>query len=98
MERIVSATLDNRTKNVNRRLCLSNRRVEWQSRSGSIALDEYADDVCVRTITVGTKREVADFLHAMMVGIDLFHSPDFPHPSRVTASGPDYVTGLHPTV
>lgn len=27
--------------------------------------------ICQSTLTVGTKREVADFLHAMMVGIDL---------------------------
>ncbi len=27
--------------------------------------------ICQSTITVGTKREVGEFLHAMMVGIDL---------------------------
>lgn len=30
----------------------------------------------VRTLTCGTKREVADFLHAIMVGIDLSRSAD----------------------
>lgn len=34
---------------------------------------------CLRTITVGTKREVGEFLHAMMVGIDLSRTPvEFP--------------------
>lgn len=77
-------TLDNlkaRCENVNRRLEGTGRFVMVQGRNGYIGLDEYAErlDVgdrtyphqMVRNITCGTKREVGDFLHAMMVGIDL---------------------------
>lgn len=80
-ERITRANLDERAANVNRRLAGTGRYVEVQGRNGYVALDEYAVTVltdgrprpnqCVRNITVGTTREVGDFLHAMMVGIDL---------------------------
>ena len=72
-ERITATTLDARVENLNRRLELSGRFVMWNQRNGSVGLDEYrvCDDACIRTLTVGTKREVADFLHAMMVGIDM---------------------------
>jgi hypothetical protein len=81
-DRITKKQLDERVKNLNRRLnpTLTDstipfheeaRYVQIQGRNGYTALDEYQGLACVRTITVGTKREVADFLHAMMVGIDL---------------------------
>jgi hypothetical protein len=70
-DRITNKTLDNRVENLNRRLCLTDRHVEWNARSGNIGLDEYRGRDCIRTLAVGTKREVADFLHAMMVGIDM---------------------------
>jgi hypothetical protein len=81
-ERITKADLYARVRNVNRRLnpdvspMQHSRYVNVEERNGSTALDEWKrteaeGHVCVRTITVGTKREVAEFLHAMMVGIDL---------------------------
>jgi len=81
MERITKDTLNQRAQNVNRRLrpegapaSVREHHVYPEYRNGHVALDEYRDGACVRTITVGTKREVADFLHAMMVGIDLSRS------------------------
>jgi len=76
------ADLATRTQNVNRRLrpegvgamehvYAGGVYVQVGYRNGHVALDEYRGTVCTRTITVGTKREVAEFLHAMMVGIDL---------------------------
>jgi len=81
MDRITKDVLNERVRNVNRRLNPGKTPVEFdryvltQGRNGATALDEYRREgtkmVCLRTITVGTKREVAEFLHAMMVGIDL---------------------------
>jgi len=77
MERITIDGVRERAVNVNRRLIGSGRGVVAEQRNGYVALDEYSVteentfDACLRTITVGTKREIADFLHAMMVGIDL---------------------------
>jgi len=84
MERITKQTLHARMGNVNRRLNPGKSVEEWahhgryvyvEFRDGAVALDEYLGTSCIRTITVGTKREVADFLHAMMVGIDLSRAP-----------------------
>jgi hypothetical protein len=71
MERITQKTLDLRVGNVNRRLEGTGLSVNAQSRNGWTGLDEYRDGKVQRMITAGTKREVADFLHAMMVGIDM---------------------------
>lgn len=86
-DRLTLADIAQRCDNVNRRLAGSGRYVAAQGRNGYIGLDEYAhrleiagavhNDQLVRTITVGTKREVGDFLHAMMVGIDLSRSEDW---------------------
>ena len=63
--------INTRCDNVNHRLT-NGRRVVAQGRNGYIGLDEFdASGSMVRTITCGTKREVGEFLHAMMVGIDL---------------------------
>jgi hypothetical protein len=84
-ERMTRANLEERAKNLNRRIESTGRKVIVQGRNGYWGLDEYAvehDDsfparfnipkfTMLRTITTGTKREVGDFLHAMMVGIDL---------------------------
>lgn len=81
--RTTIADVTARVRNVNRRLnpgmeaaeyLSTGRYVLTQTRNGSTALDEYQGRVLVRTITVGTKREIYDFLHAMMVGIDLSRS------------------------
>jgi hypothetical protein len=69
-ERITRADVDTRCENLNRRLT-NGRQVQAQGRNGYIGLNEYDGGSVVRTITVGTTREVGDFLHAMMVGIDL---------------------------
>ena len=75
---ITKETLNQRMQNVNRRLrpegasfTALGHHVYVEYRNGHAALDEYRDGACLRTLTVGTKREVADFLHAMMVGMDL---------------------------
>lgn len=70
-ERITQRDIDARVGNVNRRLAPSGLSVYAQGRNGYTGLDEYRDGQCQRTIMAGTKREVADFLHAMMVGIDM---------------------------
>lgn len=84
MERITREDLDTRAANLNRRIEGTGHFVVVEGRNGYFGLDEYefgaerfapngttASGAAIRTITVGTKREVADFLHAMMVGIDL---------------------------
>lgn len=84
-ERITLKDLDERCANLNRRIESTGRRVGCQGRNGYIGLDEYRLDdsnprtrySMVRTITCGTKREIGDFLHAMMVGIDLSRSEDW---------------------
>ena len=71
-ETITRLTLDARCENLNRRLRPTGRHVELQNRNGYVAIDEYRGaGFCVRTITAGTKREIANFLHAMMVGMDM---------------------------
>ncbi len=73
-ERITRATVDARLENLNRRLESRGSAVRWsvQGRNGYIGLDRMraSDGAMLATITVGTKREVADFLHAAMVAID----------------------------
>lgn len=79
-DRITHEDVEARVANVNRRIASTGRRVVAERRNGYIGLDEYAvqggttELACQRTITVGTKREVAEYLHAMMVGIDLSRS------------------------
>ena len=80
-ERITNETLKARVHNVNRRLMYTDTILLTEGRNGHTALDEgrKSDGAIIRTVTCGTKREIADFLHAMMVGIDLYnkepHSP-----------------------
>jgi hypothetical protein len=82
MARYTNADLDERCANVNRRIESTGREVRAQGRNGYVGLDEYtADGSMVRTITAGTKREVAEFLFAMMIGIDLSQVQP-PHPRR----------------
>jgi hypothetical protein len=71
-ERITNETIRARLHNVNRRLAKTD--VVWvtQGRNGAVAIDRgrRSDGAILSTITVGTKREVADFLHAAMVALD----------------------------
>jgi hypothetical protein len=80
-ERITRANVDARCANVNRRMASrgSVYRYAVEGRNGGIGLDRcYADSpdnavpgsTIVSTVTFGTKREIADFLHAMMVALD----------------------------
>lgn len=91
---ITKDDLNARTQNVNRRLrpegvsaidhrASGGRYVLHEYRNGAVALDEYRGTSCIRTITVGTKREIYDFLHAMMVGIDLSRADDVPDPEAL---------------
>ena len=88
-ERLNMGHLRERALNVNRRLVGTGRAVVVEQRNGHVGLDEYSVvteylsgaekagqrlDSCLRTIMCGTKREVGEFLHAMMVGIDLSRS------------------------
>jgi hypothetical protein len=74
-ERITRANVDERCANVNRRMEQRGSIVRYaaQGRNGYIGLDRYhAGETwnMQSTVTCGTKREVAEFLHAMMVALD----------------------------
>ena len=89
MERITRAHLEARAGNLNRRLVQSGRRVEVQGRNGATSLDEHDDRGCIRLLAAGTKREMADHLHAMMQGIDLYQvTPEGGEAARVSAGLP----------
>lgn len=68
-ERLAIARL--RVSGLNRRIESTGRHVEIQQRNGHVALDEYRGESCVRLITVGTASEIATYLDAMIVGVDL---------------------------
>jgi len=71
MERIGIKDVEARVENLNRRLP-NGRHLVAQGRNGYIGLDEYdASGSMVRTVTCGSKHEVADWLFAAMQGIDL---------------------------
>lgn len=76
MERITRQNLDDRCANVNRRMAEGNSRYRYavQGRNGYIGLDRYIAGESYwnnqSTVTVGTKREIGEFLHAMMVALD----------------------------
>ena len=72
-ERITRANLDERVRNLNRRMEQhgSKYRYHVEHRYDYYAIDRYVEDVCVSTVIAGcTKREIADFLHAGMVVLD----------------------------
>lgn len=77
-DRVTIETLKARCHSVNHRLANTDSIVFFQGRNGGYGLDEgrKSDGATIRTLTFGTKREVADFLHAMMVGIDLARTGD----------------------
>jgi len=63
MNRITQLQLDTKAAHVSG--MLRGLRVEVQRRNGSTALDLYEGTSCVQLLTVGTARQVADFLDAM---------------------------------
>lgn len=83
MERITRQNVEDRVDNVNRRMESRGSSVRYtaEGRNGYIGLDriritpEQPGRLGERwhiesTVTCGTKREVAEFLHAMMVALD----------------------------
>lgn len=76
-DRVTTDTVIARCDNVNRRMESrgSTIRYSFEGRNGYIALDalKVADEpepYMLRTVTVGTKREIADYLSAMIVALD----------------------------
>lgn len=77
MERVTRQNVEERVANVNRRMSDRGAVVRYaaEGRNGHIGLDRIVlrdgEWVGVQaTVAVGTKREIADFLHAMMVALD----------------------------
>ncbi len=71
MEPVTKENLQARAANYNARIAASGRHIEVQGRNGGFSIDEYRGTECLRHIRAGTKREMYEFLHAMMVGYDL---------------------------
>ena len=80
-ERITRQNVDDRCRNLNRRMIELGARVGYiaEGRNGYIGLDRYevieqnsgyTYGACLSNVVCGTKREIADFLHAMMVALD----------------------------
>lgn len=74
MERITIKHVEARCENVNRRLEARGSLYRWevQGRNGHVCLDRIRDEdgATLATIRVGSKREISDFLHAAIVGMD----------------------------
>lgn len=82
-DRITRKNVEERVANVNRRMEERGSLIRYQAegRNGYIGLDRIRVDAprlgqlgerwsVQSTVTVGTKREVGEFLHAMMVALD----------------------------
>lgn len=70
---ITLANLYARCENLNRRHENLGTRVRYsvQGRNGYIGLDRYdVDGSMIENMRCGTKREIGEFLHAMMVALD----------------------------
>ena len=70
-ERVTIETVRARVANLNRRLDGVRASVVVERRNGYVALDEYDGETCMRTLVVGSTREISEYVHAMVVGIDL---------------------------
>jgi hypothetical protein len=70
MYRITQKDVDEMVGAVNRSLP-KGTSVRAQGRNGYTGLDLFQGGMCMRTITVGTKREIFNFLAAMSTGISL---------------------------
>lgn len=75
LERITARDVEAVAANLSRRLGYA-PHVVVEGRNGHFAADEYRSEdgraICVRTLVVGTKREVYDALWYMIRGIDLY--------------------------
>jgi len=73
-DRITLANLEQRCANVNRRMAARRSDVSYQvqSRNGWNCLDRYnaAGTECKALVVCGTKRELGEYLHAMMTALD----------------------------
>lgn len=69
MDRITKQNIERRTEAVNR--LLSGVRVVPQGRNGYVGLDLYAEGEMVRNLTVGSKREVYDYMGGMLAALEL---------------------------
>jgi hypothetical protein len=72
-ERITRAHVEERVADLNRRMAQRGSKVRYatQARNGYLGLDRYHEDGrLLDTVICGTKREVADFLHAGTVVLD----------------------------
>ncbi len=76
-DRITRANVDERCANVNRRMESRGSLIRYavQARNGSIALDRTTVEGLERhtsldLVRVGTKSEIAEFLHAMITALD----------------------------
>jgi hypothetical protein len=73
-ERITRKDVDARLESLNRRMADrgSIYRYAVEGRNGYVAIDRVspAGNVTYSTVRCGTKRETAEFLHAMMVALD----------------------------
>lgn len=69
---ITRQNLTERCVNLNRRMKEAGSSVHYQvqGRNGGFGLDRYEHLHCLSMVTFGTKREVGEFMHAMMVALD----------------------------
>lgn len=75
-DRLTRSNLEDRVASLNGRMAArgSIYHYELEGRNGYTAIDRYADmdgrNACMSTVRCGTKNEVGEFLHAMMVALD----------------------------
>ncbi len=73
-DRVTRANLDERVANLNRRMKDrgSDARYAIQGRNGYFGLDRYraSNGAMIDVVRTGTKGELGEFLHAMMVALD----------------------------
>lgn len=69
---ITRSNLEARCENLNRRMeqAGSSTRYRVQSRNGATSIDRLIDNRMHGHVTAGTKREIGEFLHAMMTALD----------------------------
>ena len=88
MERVTDTMLANCSKWINLALQAkgSTAVLVCQGRNGHTALDLYdRDGRCLRTLAVGTRREILSHLHAIRTGMDLLDTPHTETPADAAA-------------